>query len=277
MIDFKKLAEPFAAEDIEWRIAERGKKGDGQWAKVLAYVTNRAIMDRFDNVCGPENWKNEFQQIPGAFLCGLSVRIGDEWVTKWDGAQESQVEATKGGISGAMKRAAVHWGVGRYLYILEGGWANIHEGGSHYAGKDDKKGLPAMKWDPPALPSWAVPAGTPTQPKTAAHQADTSATGAASPREAINARIVSALRAYGCKTVREAELTVKQFSAMPASDKYPAREGVTDYHKLTDGQAKVLADKLEKAAKDKASEMPTVCADCGAPITGDKCEQCGPI
>ena len=157
MIDFKKLAEPFPAEDIEWRIAERGKKGEGQWAKVLAYVTNRAIMERLDDVCGPENWRNEFQQLPGAFLCGLSVRVNGEWITKWDGAQESQIEATKGGISGAMKRAAVQWGIGRYLYNLEGGWANIHEGGSHYAGKDDKKGLSPMKWDPPKLPAWALP------------------------------------------------------------------------------------------------------------------------
>lgn len=151
------LAAPFPAEDIEWRIAERGNGNGKQWAKVLAYVTNRAIMQRLDEVMGPENWQNEFKHIDGAFLCGISLRIDNEWVTKWDGAQESQIEATKGGISGAMKRAAVQWGIGRYLYNLESGWANIHPSGKHYAGRDQKKNLDAMKWDPPQLPAWALP------------------------------------------------------------------------------------------------------------------------
>ncbi len=35
------------------------------------------------------------------------------------GCRETQVEAVKGGRSGAMKRAAVQWGIGRYLYNLE--------------------------------------------------------------------------------------------------------------------------------------------------------------
>ena len=30
-----------------------------------------------------------------------------EWVTEWDGADNSQVEAVEGGLSGATKRAAV--------------------------------------------------------------------------------------------------------------------------------------------------------------------------
>lgn len=158
-----KLAEPFPADDIEWRIAERGKKQSGeQWAKVLAYVTNRAIMQRLDDVVGPENWQNEFRHIDNAFLCGISLRINNEWIIKWDGAQESQIEATKGGISGAMKRAAVQWGIGRYLYNLEGGWANIHAAGKNYAGKDQKRNLEPMKWDPPKLPDWALPKRTTT-------------------------------------------------------------------------------------------------------------------
>ena len=42
---------------------------------------------------------------------------------KWDAAENTQVEAVKGGRSGAMKRAAVQWGIGRYLYNLEEGFA----------------------------------------------------------------------------------------------------------------------------------------------------------
>lgn len=159
------LAAPFPAEDIEWRIAQKGARDGKPWAKVLAYVTNRAIMQRLDDVMGPENWKNEFQHIDSAFLCGLSLRINNEWITKFDGAQESQIEATKGGISGAMKRAAVQWRIGRYLYDLTEGWANIHANGKNYVGADARNNVPAFKWDAPQLPAWALPSGTKQKPE----------------------------------------------------------------------------------------------------------------
>lgn len=105
------LAAPFPPEDIKHRQGPGGKQ--------LPYVTARAIQDRLDAVCGPHNWKNEFRPwevgTPGV-LCGLSIKIGDEWVTKWDGAEQTDIEAMKGGLSDAMKRAAVQWGLGRYLY-----------------------------------------------------------------------------------------------------------------------------------------------------------------
>jgi hypothetical protein len=155
-MDLSKLREPFAAGDIEWRVQQAGEKDGKVWAKVLAYVTNRAIM-----VCGPENWRNEFAAAPcGGIMCGISVKVlhpaGDrEWVTKWDGAENTDIEAVKGGLSGAMKRAAVQWGIGRYLYDLEEGWAKVHENGRFSAKL--KEGNKWFKWDPPALPAWATP------------------------------------------------------------------------------------------------------------------------
>ena len=157
---FEQLKEPFAAKDIEWRISRKGVKNGKPWAMVLAYVTNRAIMERLDKVLAPNNWQNSFENIGGAFLCTLQCRIDNEWISKQDGAQESQVEATKGGISGAMKRAAVQWGIGRYLYDLESGFADICDNGKHYVGADNKNNVPAFKWNPPALPPWALPGST---------------------------------------------------------------------------------------------------------------------
>lgn len=155
MMDFKKLHEPFSPHDIEWRVQSSGEKNGNVWAKVLAYVTNRAIQERLDEVCGPENWRNEFKESPdGGVLCGLSIRVGDEWVTKWDGAENTQVEAVKGGLSGAMKRAGVQWGIGRYLYNLPEGWAEITESGK-YSGKTKDGNW--FRWNPPQLPKWALP------------------------------------------------------------------------------------------------------------------------
>lgn len=156
-MDLSRLRDPFPAEDIEWRVQQAGERNGKVWARVLAYVTNRAIQARLDDVCGPENWRNEFAPAPcGGVMCGISIRCGDEWVTKWDGAENTDIEAVKGGLSGAMKRAAVQWGIGRYLYQLEEGWANVHEGGQHRAQTKDKKWF---RWDPPALPAWALPDG----------------------------------------------------------------------------------------------------------------------
>lgn len=155
-MDLSKLKDYFDPSDIEWRLQQCGKTKEGKiWGMALAYVTNRAIMNRLDEVCGPENWKNEFKAAPdGGILCGISIKVGDEWVTKWDGAENTDIEAVKGGLSGAMKRAAVQWGIGRYLYKLEESWINANENGA-YRGKT-KDGTP-FKWDAPSLPAWALP------------------------------------------------------------------------------------------------------------------------
>lgn len=157
MEDLSRLKEPFPADDVEWRIGRAGKSDSGVWAMCLAYITNRAIMDRLDAVCEPGNWRNEYRDAPaGGVLCGISIRIGEEWVTKWDGAENTDMEAVKGGLSSAMKRAAVQWGIGRYLYNLTEGWAKVSANGENHGKTKDNV---AFRWDPPALPAWALPGG----------------------------------------------------------------------------------------------------------------------
>lgn len=167
MIDFKKLAEPLPAKDVEWRLAQSGETQRGFWAKCLAYLTNRAIMQRLDDVCGPENWKNEFSKGPdGGVVCGISIRIESEWVTKWDGAENTEVESIKGGLSDSMKRAAVQWGIGRYLYNLEEGWAQIVGDDNRDAFRGQTKDKKQFRWLPPQLPDWALPKTYPAPPRT---------------------------------------------------------------------------------------------------------------
>lgn len=127
-INLNRLKEFFEAEDIEWKpIAIAKASGKGLAA---AYVTNRAIMDRLDEVCGQENWKNEYQAGPdGGVICGISIRVGNEWITKWDGAENTDIEPVKGGLSSSMRRAAVQWGIGRYLYRLPSQWVPVDERG----------------------------------------------------------------------------------------------------------------------------------------------------
>lgn len=159
-MNLHRLSEPFPPTDVEWRIGRAGVKDDKVWATCLAYLTNRAIMDRLDAVVGPCNWRNEIKEwaigSPGV-LCGISIKVGDEWVTKWDGSDQPDTEPVKGGFSNAMKRAAVLWGIGRYLYNLPEGRATVAPDGRHYQAKNEKKGIPAFKWNEPKLPAWALP------------------------------------------------------------------------------------------------------------------------
>ena len=156
-MDLLMLDEPFDPSDIEWRAQSCGKSAQGKfWVSVLAYVTNRAIMKRLDSVCGKGNWKNEYKDLPNnaGVECGISIKIDGEWVTKWDAAPNTQIESTKGGRSDAMKRAAVQWGIGRYLYALDAGWGDVTQSGDH---KAKTKQNEWFKWNPPKLPSWALP------------------------------------------------------------------------------------------------------------------------
>lgn len=123
------LLEPFDPLEIEWRIQQSGLSKGKKWAMVLAYVTNRAIMERLDEVFGIDGWQNEYQFMPdGGVVCGIKCKFGTDWVIKYDGADKTAIEATKGGLSNAMKRAAVQYGVGRYLYRLETTFVTLVEG-----------------------------------------------------------------------------------------------------------------------------------------------------
>ena len=134
----RELAQPFAPEDLEWRIQVTNR--DKTQGMAVPYVTSRAIQDRLDNVVGAQNWRNEFKvwQESGkkdAQLCGLSIYLEerDEWITKWDGAENTDIESVKGGLSDSMKRAAVQWGIGRILYRLPNIWVNIEPRGNSVA------------------------------------------------------------------------------------------------------------------------------------------------
>ncbi|MEM6783749.1 MAG: Rad52/Rad22 family DNA repair protein [Bacteroidota bacterium] len=157
--DLRRLSAPFPNADVEWKPGATTR--DRKKGLAMAYLTSRAIQDRLDAVCGPGNWRNAFAPGPeGGVLCGLSILVqrgglgGDsagpdgapspEWVTKWDGAENTEFESVKGGLSGALKRAAVQWGIGRYLYSMPAQWVPLDERG-RFA-------------EPPRVPSKYLPA-----------------------------------------------------------------------------------------------------------------------
>jgi hypothetical protein len=140
-MNLKDLAAPFAADKIHWRVG--ATTADKSKGIALAYIDARDVMERLDAVVGPENWQCEY---PFEGCCRIGILCGDHWVWKSNGAGETAVEGEKGRFSDAFKRAAVLWGVGRYLYDLPNVWVPLVA-----------KGRTHVIQTPPQLPQWALP------------------------------------------------------------------------------------------------------------------------
>jgi hypothetical protein len=140
------LAAPFAVSEVRFKPAIVS----GNRALALAYVDARAIQDRLDDVLGVAGWQDAYRVLPdGSVVCRLRCLIGGHWITKTDvGGQSEQPDGgdrTKAAFSDALKRAAVKFGVGRYLYRLPAQWVDYDPQRKQFKTS-------------PALPAWARPA-----------------------------------------------------------------------------------------------------------------------
>lgn len=127
----KKLREPFRKEELEFRVG--ATNNDKSMGLALAYVQARAIQNRLDELFGVDGWTVSYKEISAGFICSLSIKINDRWVTKEDGAGMTEYESVKGGISNAFKRVASSgFGIGRYLYNAKKNWYPIRQQGKGY-------------------------------------------------------------------------------------------------------------------------------------------------
>lgn len=170
------LSAPFQNSDIEWRVsATNHEKTNGL---AVPYVTNRAIQTRLDDTVGIDGWHNDFVPWKGdkAQLCGISIYLPElkDWLTKWDGSDDTDIECVKGGLSDSMKRAAVEWGIGRYLYGMTPPlWVGIEQRGKGYVIRDTERSkLDAAheRWVQTLQQRKADRTGTPQNPQPAQGQ-----------------------------------------------------------------------------------------------------------
>lgn len=101
----------------QWRVQSFSK--NKPQCSCVAYIDARDVMNLLDLVCSPANWQDDYRVINGQLFAGIGIRVGGEWVWKWDTGTESQTEKEKGIVSDSFKRAAVKWGIGRFLYDLD--------------------------------------------------------------------------------------------------------------------------------------------------------------
>lgn len=99
---------------VKWRV-QSVKNGK---ANCVAYVDSRDVQKQLDNVCGMQNWQSRHKEEKGRLFCeiGILTDNSNEWIWKSDVGTESNIEKEKGEASDSFKRAAVMWGVGRFVY-----------------------------------------------------------------------------------------------------------------------------------------------------------------
>lgn len=167
MIDWDALKAPFPPDRVHWRVGSTFEKNGATGGKALAYVDARDVAERLDDVIGPENWQDRYKETPkGRIICRIGVDITatrnedpswpaptSEWIWKSDGAGDTAYEGEKGAISDAFKRAAVKFGIGRYLYDLSTVWVdNLQKRGKGWVLPmefDGRKYLPQKRWEMP--------------------------------------------------------------------------------------------------------------------------------
>ena len=138
---FDAIEAPFSPERISWRVGST--TNDKKRGMALAYIDARDVMERLDIVVGPHNWQCRYPHATGKTVCEIGIRLTMpdgmvEWVWKADGAGDTDFEAEKGALSDAFKRAAVRWGIGRYLYDIEAKWVEIEPAGKSFKIKESE-------------------------------------------------------------------------------------------------------------------------------------------
>jgi hypothetical protein len=147
---------PFDANLVQWRVTEWSE--DGTRGLMMPYADPRAYSDRLNNLFTPAGWTRRYtvqtsvpvqrsKRGPAAKILvtcevtiaciGTNSGTGEEWSDKEN--------ALTGAEAQAFKRALSCFGLGRYLYDVDGKWIEL-----------DQHGVPKKI---PRLPQWATPKG----------------------------------------------------------------------------------------------------------------------
>src|ERR1035437_8832652 len=159
------LEDPFDPSEIKWRVTNTckvgGPKGPRDRGQMLAYADPRAYTDRLNDLFAPSGWTRDYnvqmvqnfeRKERGAtertitakivvtskvtiYGLGPHAGLGEEWAENDNAGTAAEAQA--------FKRACSCFGLGRYLYDLEGQWVDL----------DEKK----RPLETPSLPDWARP------------------------------------------------------------------------------------------------------------------------
>lgn len=153
------LEDPFDPREIKWRVTNT--TSDRRRGQVIAYADPRAYTDRLNALFTVRGWTREYTVqviqnferkergngdgiISGKIVVTCRVTIdgmgshsglGEEWADNENAGTSAEAQA--------FKRACSCFGLGRYLYDLDGNWVDL-----------DERKQPLTR---PRLPDWALP------------------------------------------------------------------------------------------------------------------------
>lgn len=123
-----RFTDNFEEKDISWKVLQNNWNEGKPYALMTPFVNASAIQQRLDDVLGWENWKTEYKvEENGNYkyvVCTLSCRTqGGEWISKQNVCEITEKKEDsnapdnpiKSAYSGAFKRVALEFGIGRYL------------------------------------------------------------------------------------------------------------------------------------------------------------------
>jgi hypothetical protein len=147
---------PFDVNLVQWRVTEWSE--DGTHGLMMPYADPRAYTDRLNRLFTPAGWTRRYtvqtsapvqrsKRGPAAkILVTCELTIGCIGTNSGTGEEWSDREnALTGAEAQAFKRALSCFGLGRYLYDVDGEWIEM-----------DQHGVPKKI---PRLPRWATPKG----------------------------------------------------------------------------------------------------------------------
>ena len=153
------LENPFDPSEIKWRVTNTSS--DRRRGQVIAYADPRAYTDRLNALFTVRGWTRDYavqviqnferkergngeSTISGKIVvtCKLTINglgshsgLGEEWADNENAGTSAEAQA--------FKRACSCFGLGRYLYDLDGNWVDL-----------DERKQPLSR---PRLPDWALP------------------------------------------------------------------------------------------------------------------------
>jgi hypothetical protein len=126
---YEQLAAPFQQKGADGQMypAHKWRVGPNNYA--LPYIDSRMVAARLNNVLGVDGWSSTLVETTGNYMiCELTCYINGKEVTKSDVGTPSNIEKEKGQASDALKRAAVQFGIGAYLYEMQPVKINMKNG-----------------------------------------------------------------------------------------------------------------------------------------------------
>jgi hypothetical protein len=106
--------------DHKWKVQSVDKVNN--LVHMVGYIDSRQVTERLNTVLGVDGWSNVLEPAEGGIICNITVTMPDgSTMHKSDFGAISHLDKnieSKGTASDAIKRAAVLFGIGAYLYKL---------------------------------------------------------------------------------------------------------------------------------------------------------------